>query len=541
LYKKLLEKEILMKRLMTLLTVIVVLAMTVLPVMAGDPDPGVGNTNFTIMNLDATEVAEISVDYVSGMANEGHVDLTWAATATARGSTSFAAADAQAKGLPDNWKGSVVASANRPIAAFAQMLWTNSTTDNVALQQTAGAYNGFTEGANTLYLPSLAQRDGTQYSIIAVQSAAAASETADAIPFTITFFDRAGDQSGQISSSVKPGAQKTFNLSEMTDPVPDLSPDGTEWLGAAVIQATNAGDLLAASSTMHWNSYSAAYSAVSSGGTKASLPSATRRNNLPAGDTTPGGGANWRQYTAVVVQNLSDAATTVTVKWLDRNGATLYEFDDPIPASSAHGYNTRFIDGSDIPADDKAAFPGALTNDWNGSVVIESDGADIVAVANLQWGAGHPSAANTASAYTGAPEGYDTLFVPQNFRRYNAGASSWIQFTGLIVQNVGTTACNDFSVSWVDRDTGAELLTFDDDLDPGIAHGYNTSVGADIPDPDGDGPQTNKDSIALLGEDFRGAVTISGGTGCQLAAIHNTVWPARTSGTTYNAFGPPTQ
>jgi hypothetical protein len=549
LYKKLLEKEILMKRLMTLLTVIVVLSMTVIPVLAGEPDPGMGNTNFTIMNLDASEMAEISVDYVAGAGMqdpEGTVDLTWVATATARGSTSFAATAAQDKGLPDNWKGSVVASANRPIAAFAQMTWRNNTLDaSHARFQTAGAYNGFTEGSGTLYLPSLAQRDGSQYSIIAVQSAAAASASANAIPFTITFFDRSGNQSGQITSSVKPGAQKTFNLSEYSDDpdvVPDLDAanDTNNWLGAAIIEATNAGDLLAASSTMHWANYSAAYSAIPSGASTIYLPSGTRRNNLT--DTGEGAASNWLQYTAVVVQNLGAQATNVTVKWLDRTGNTLASFVDPIPANSAHGYNTRFVTNSDIPEASKASFAELMTNDWNGSVVIESDGANIVAVANLQWGPAHPSAANTASAYTAATEGYDTLFVPQNFRRNNAATPvSWIQYTGLIVQNVGTADCNNFTVSWKDRDTGEEKLTFNDSLAPGIAHGYNTNVGGDIPDPDGDGPDTNKTQAAKLGDNFYGAVTISGAAGCQLAGIHNTVWPAFTAGTTYNAFGPPTQ
>jgi len=545
-----------MKRFMTLLTVIAILAMTALPVMAGEPDPGAGSTNFTIMNLDAAEMADIQVDYVAGsdMSNpEGYIDLTLNSTATARGSTSFSAGAAGDAGLPDNWRGSVVASANRPIAAFAQMLWTNNNIVSEARWQTAGAYNGFTEGASTLYLPSLAQRDDTQYSIIAVQSAAAASTSATPIDFTISFYDREGNLSGTIDSSVQPGAQKTFDLSEYaSDPdVPDLSPtaDETSWLGAAIIEADNAGDLLAASCTMHWRNYSAAYSAVASGSAKISLPSGTRRNALEQSDTSEGSAADWRQYTAVVVQNLSDAATTVTVKWMDRLGNELYSFDDPIPANSAHGYNTRFVTNSDIPEASKAGLAGALTDDqsqinnWNGSVVIESSGgAEIVAVANLQWGPAHPSAANTASAYTAASEGYDTLFIPQNFRRNNAATPpTWVQFTGLIVQNVGTAACNDFGVSWIDRDSGQELLAFTDSLEPGIAHGYNTNVGGDLPDPDGDGPLTNKDFAAQLGNDFRGAVTISGAEGCELAAIHNTVWPARTSGTTYNAFGPPTQ
>ena len=508
-----------MKRLLSVSIALVVVMALVAPVFAGEPDPGVGNVNFTVMNLHETENATVQAQYISSGEGAGGaagtVDATIPVTIDPRSSNGFPINDS---GLPDNWAGSAVVSSDRPVAAFAQMMWQNDgLATSEARWKTAGAYNGFTEGAGKLFLPSLAQRTDKQFSRIAIQSADAPS-TSETVDFTITFYDRDGNVSDTHDDSVNKGAQVTYDLSDTGDF--DLDPAATNnWLGSAVIEADNPGDLLAASATMHWQNYSAAYSAVTGGGTEVSLPSFTRR--MPGGE-----GTAWYQFTSVVVQNLDDTDDAdVMVYWYDRDGTLLHDFEDTIPANSAHGYNTRYVDTSQIPSTE-AAFAADVGYDANGSVVIESDGAEIVAVANLQWTNDHPSGA-AASAYTSFADGTGTVFVPQSFRRMSG---SWLQFSGLIVQNIGDSACNDFSVSWVDRATGTEKISFTDSLNPGIAHGYNTKQGAsgsDIP--------AGVD-VTDLGDDYRGTVTIIG-TGCELAAIHNTVWPAWTDNTTYNAFG----
>jgi hypothetical protein len=104
--------------------------------------------------------------------------------------------------------------------------------------------------------------------------------------------------------------------------------------------------------------------------------------------------------------------------------------------------------------------------------------------------------------------------------------STWLQYTGLIVQNVGGSACNSFTVEWRNRD-GDLLMDYTDSLDPNIAHGYNSRAGADIP---------SSENLGDLGTSLNGSVYI-GASGCELIAIHNTVWPAWTDSTTYNAFG----
>jgi len=467
-------------------------------------DPGSGNVNFTVMNMDASNQAQVVVKYIN---QNGGVDSTKNVTIEPRSSAGF---PIDQSGLPDNWTGSVIVSADREIVAFAQARWEGGEYGD---GKTAGAYNGFTEGANKLYFPSLAARPGKQFSRISIQSAESES-TSETINITIHYYNRDGTLAHTVNDTLLKGTQKTYNLLDLYNngDLPTTSPPGDGWLGAAVVESSSP---IAGVATMHWKTYSAAYSAVTSGGTKAFLPSATRR--LPKGP--------WYQYTAILVQNL-DATTDaqVTVHWYDRSGNELFSFNDTIPANSSHGYNTRWTN-SDVP--DHTALHNALGDNWNGSVVIEStNGVNIVAVANLQWTADSPVGAS-ATAYTSEPSGYSELFIPATFRRVDGG--TWKQFTGLIVQNVGTTTCNNFTVEWRDR-AGNLLLNYTDSLEPNISHGYNTRYGADGSDfPSGV-------DVTNLGDDFRGSVYINA-PGCELMAIHNTLWPLWTDSTTYNAFG----
>lgn len=487
-----------MKRIAVPIMVVLMLVLA-LPVAAQAPvNPGTGGVNFTVMNMDPVDAADVIVDYI---APNGVVAATKSVSIDALSSEGF---PIDQSGLPDSWSGSVIVSGSKPMVAFAQVLWQGG---NYGDGRTAGAYNGFNEGANKLYYPSLAARP-SQFSRLTVQSAASPSST-ESIAITIKYYDRTGALSKTVNDTLLLGTQKTYDL--LSAGLPVTNPPGDGWLGSAVVESSAP---IAGVATMHWQQYSAAYSAVAGGGTKAFLPSATRR--VASGE--------WQQYTAVVVQNLDlSTPAQVTVRWYNRSGNLLYSFNDTVAANSSKGYNTRFTT-SDVP--NSAALHTALGNDWNGSVVVEStNGIDIVAVANLQWtDASGPGL--SASAYTSDANGYDEIFVPATFRRVG---TSWIQFTGLIVQNVGASACNNFTVQWRDRD-GNLLLNYTDSLAPNISHGYNTRFGAA-------GSEFPASAVVEnLGDDFRGSVYFDA-PGCELIAIHNTLWPLWTDSTTYNAFG----
>jgi hypothetical protein len=473
----------------------VLMLLLLLPVVfaQSSPNPGIGNVNFTVMNMDAAQSATVQADYVN---QSGVVDSSISTTLDPRTSAGF---PSTSSGLPDGWLGSAIVSADRQIVAFAQARWEAGTS---ADGKTAAAYNGFAGGATKLYFPSLAARSGKQRSELSIQSAAGAS-TSSTINITIKYYDRDGTLNTTVNDTILEGAQKTYDLLNV-----GLTPNRSDgWLGAATVESTS---LIAGTSVMHWREYSAAYSGVTGGGTGAYLPSITRRKSA--------GGA-WLQYTAVLVQNLDTSTqATVGVSWYDRNGVLLHNFQDTIPANSAHGYNTQF--NADTP-NPSALFSDLGTN-FNGSVIVSST-VDIVAVSNLQWTASS-SAGNSATAYSSEPSGYAEVFLPATFRVQTSGV--WKQYSGLIVQNVGTATCTDFNVSWRDR-SGVEMLAFTDSLDPGISHGYNSRYGGQVPS----GADVND-----LGTSFKGGVSISS-SGCELIAIHNTLWPGWTASTTYNGFG----
>jgi hypothetical protein len=484
-----------MKRIAIPLTCVLVVMMLVSTASAADsPNPGTGNVNFTVMNMDSSASAHVRADYVN---QSGAVEKYVEKDIDALSSDGFPIEDS---GLPDNWAGSVIVSADKEIVAFAQARWEGGAYGD---GKTAGAYNGFTQGADKLYFPSLAARSGKQFSRLSIQSAEgnSASETID---ITIKYYDRDGTLNKTVNDTLLKGTQKTYSLLDV-----GLTPNKSDgWLGAAVVESPDGP--IAGVATMHWREYSAAYSGVTGGGQKGYLPSITRR--LPTGP--------WYQYTAVLVQNLSETQpATVTVYWYDRDGNLKHSFGDTIPANSSHGYNTRWTD-SDVP--NHSALHTALGDDFNGSVVIDSD-VDVVAIANLQW-TGDSPVGNSATAYASEGGGYTEVSVPATFRREASG--TWKQFTGLVVQNVGAAACNNFSVEWRDR-SGNKLLEFTDSLPQNISHGYNTRYGADVP---------AGANVEDLGSDFRGSVFFNA-PGCELIAIHNTLWPLWTDSTTYNAFG----
>ena len=470
---------------------LVVVLMLVTIASADSPDPGLGNVNFTVMNMDALDSATVRADYIN---QSGNVEKYVEQTLDPRSSGGFEITDS---GLPDNWMGSVIISSDKEVVAFAQARWEGGA---IGDGKTAGAYNGFTEGANKLYFPSLAARDGKQFSRLSIQSAESASSS-ETIAITIKFYDRDGNLSQTVNGTILKGSQKTYSLLD------DVSLT-SDWLGSAVVEGI--GGPIAGAATMHWQEYTGAYSGVTGGGLESYLPSITRR--LSSG--------LWYQYTAVLVQNLSTTApANVTTYWYDRNGNQVHSFTDSIPANSSHGYNTRWTN-SDVP--NHTAFHNGLGDDFNGSVKITSN-VDIVAIANLQWTADSPVGL-AATAYSSEASGYAEIAVPAAFRREDSG--TWKQFSGLIVQNVGGAACNNFDVEWRNRN-GALLLSYQDSLNSNISHGYNTRYGGQVP---------SGANVADLGTDFRGSVFIAA-PGCELVAIHNTLWNVWTDSTTYNAFG----
>jgi hypothetical protein len=228
-----------------ILALVLALAMTV-PVLA--QDPGTGSTNFTVMNLDPAASATVVAEYVN---QDGEVDATVEKTLTPMTPAGFPITDS---GLPDGWIGSVVVSSDREITAFGQITWEGGQYGD---GKTAGAYEGLAQGADMLYLPSLYDRDGKQFSRITVQ--ATSSPGGSPVSVELNFYDREGNPyaGNPVVRTIPSGAQETWDLGgeQRVEGVTDINL-GTDWIGSAVVSAT--GGEIAAVVTTHWKESSSA-------------------------------------------------------------------------------------------------------------------------------------------------------------------------------------------------------------------------------------------------------------------------------------------
>ena len=80
-------------------------------------------------------------------------------------------------------------------------------------------------------------------------------------------------------------------------------------------------------------------------------------------------GSTWKEFSAVIVQNLTNSDNTVTVKFYDRNGNLKLTLTDTLAAGAAVGYNTK--NGGDHDPSDF----DPLGTSFEGHAVVEATGS----------------------------------------------------------------------------------------------------------------------------------------------------------------------
>lgn len=80
----------------------------------------------------------------------------------------------------------------------------------------------------------------------------------------------------------------------------------------------------------------------------------------------------WKEYSAIVIQNIGNSATNVTTKYYDRNGTLVHTYTESVAAGAGVGYNTKGGSGG----------TDALGDSFEGHAVIESDGQPLAVVLN---------------------------------------------------------------------------------------------------------------------------------------------------------------
>ena len=105
-------------RMFAVIALVVAMLVMALPAYASDPNPGEGNTDVIVTNMNQnTGAAPASVTalyYSQG----GAPEYNRTRTINSRGSFNFKASDAQ---LGDNWKGSMVVQSDAELAAVAEI------------------------------------------------------------------------------------------------------------------------------------------------------------------------------------------------------------------------------------------------------------------------------------------------------------------------------------------------------------------------------------------------------------------------------------
>lgn len=293
-------------------------------------------------------------------------------------------------GLPDNFKGSAIVSADQPIAAIGseQTTYSDGSIGN-------SQYSGFgAEAVGTkFYLPNVNRKfGGSQWSSrITIQNT-----TANPVTATVIFYN--SDGTTRDTDVVNLLGYGSTTLTQIND---SELPEG--WLGAAIVEATS--NIAVIVDVMSADGRLETYNGFTSGATTMYLPT-----------LLIGFGANqWN--TSFQVFNVGTATAVVTMTYYTSGVATPAK----IVTTTLPQYQSINRYQPTVDSD--------LGTPWIGSVVIEST-QPIVAVGSQSSGA---PGKRLASIYNGVANGATQAFLPTVLRYF--GGSNFV--TSFQIMNVG--------------------------------------------------------------------------------------------------------
>jgi hypothetical protein len=383
------------------------------------------STNFTLINLDPTNVANGAIQYLKD---------SGAAWPVAPGNDTFNLAanggSVQIKQYFDNTmtsgRGSAIVSSDAPVGAVVQIHARGQTPSQ-------GAYSGFQQGSNMFYVPLAAKQrntaSGVANSQIVIQNAGTAAITA-----TIQMIPSPGITGSytKIVPSLAVGVSYYYDLADELDA---NLPSG--WIGSAVVTGGGGGLITVISNFFTGPDTMQTFNGFSSAdvGTSWLIPTLfVRLSN----------GLN----TVVAVQNLSGGEIPIGGLSLTCNttkGSTPASFTRANPAAIANSASYSFN-----PATDTTLFPNSMAP-WEGSCVVSTTSANIVALAQLRY-VNSPSGNIGAAAYEAIKIGGTNkkMFVPLVAKRLLNGFASVVT-----IQNLSTSAAANVTLYYVPATNGA--------------------------------------------------------------------------------------
>ncbi len=284
------------------------------------------------------------------------------------------------------------------------------------------AYDGFTGGSQTMYVPMLFS--GTWGSYDAALYVQNVDDTYPAA-ITIKYYDWNGNLTCTHPDSIPKLSSHGYWIAS------ECVPPG--WVGSATITSTRN---IVAIGRPHVGTEITSYDGFGSGALSMYVPMLFH--------------TAWGSYeSALYVQNVDDTnAADITIKYYDWNGNLTCQRTDNLPKLSAHGY---WIADECVPLG------------WVGGAVITSN-YNIVAMAR-------PHVGSQVTAYDGFPGGTLSAYVPMMY----SNASGGTQNTALYVQNVDPDYDAHITLDFYDRTgslTCSKSGTPDTTLGPGSARGY---------------------------------------------------------------------
>jgi hypothetical protein len=374
----------LMKKKLSVLAVLLVVGLLAGLTVSALSATGSRTTGVVVQNL-GDQAATVRLDYY----NQAGTAVVYTETTIQPASAVGFGANNQA-GLTDGFVGSLVVSADQPIAAIGN----DTDSDSV------GFYSAVTDGATTLYVPALYKGYGNWFSEIWIQAAESVPVGATA---TITFRDRLGAQTGTAKT-----VSLTSFATVMASPN-DYADVPANWAGGAVIES----------------SYKMAAVIRNTRDTGVTGMIAEEYNAFAAGDTMVFVPAIYKSFgvwnsNGINVQNLGTQTTTVSIDFYDRLGNKTYTYDFP-SAFAANGgvsaVNTKNIADADLPLG------------WAGTAVIRSnDGQPVIGIVDVtSTDQGKGNVYNAVLASDGAA----TVYLPSQYKRFGGWRS------GVIAMNLG--------------------------------------------------------------------------------------------------------
>jgi hypothetical protein len=219
------------------------------------------------------------------------------------------------------------------------------------------SFEGINEGANKIYMATALCQSFGGTSFYAVQNVGDAATTV-----TVTY-----SSGEEATSQVAPGAKASFNGCAVNDP---------GFSGAATIEATQP---IVAIGKVSGGGLSTAFNGAAAGANKLALPYVRF--------TT----ANWnngsQQRAFVAIQNVGDAATNITVQYVDKNGTVqgTHTFQNVAPGAKVNtNPNNAAVSPAPLPEFGNPAGNVNAGGGFGGAAIVQAgEGGEIVAVVRI--------------------------------------------------------------------------------------------------------------------------------------------------------------